>query len=151
MLLLASVRVSAGERPRNRSWPLPARLGGGLAGAAAMVAIAIPLSSAASLHESQAQARAGDLAAALGKAADARRAEPFAAAPRVQEALILEQQGRLAGAEGAALAAVDREAHQWRAWVILSRIQAERGRARAALRSYRRARALNPTSPLFEH
>jgi hypothetical protein len=150
MLLLASVLVSAGERPRSRSWPLPARLGGALATVAAMVAIAIPLSSAASLQESQAQARAGDLSAALGKAADARRAEPFAAAPRVQEALILEQQGRLGGAEGAALAAVDREARQWRAWVILSRVQAERGRARASLRSSRRARALNPTSPLFD-
>jgi cytochrome c-type biogenesis protein CcmH/NrfG len=44
---------------------------------------------------------------------------------------------------------VRREPVEWRAWTILSRIQAERGRAAAALASYRRARTLNPKSVLF--
>lgn len=146
-LLLASVLVGTGER--RQRLPVPVRLAGVAVALAAMVAIAIPLSAASSLQRSRAEARAGDLAAALGAAADARRVEPFAAAPRLQEALVLERLGDLAAAEAAARAAARREPGEWRAWAILSRLQAERGRARAALASYRRAKTLNPRSTLF--
>lgn len=148
-LLLASVLVSAGERPRRSPAPLAARLAGVALALVAMVAIAIPLSGASALQKSQAEARAGNLAAALREAADARRAEPFATAPRLQQALVLEALGRLPAAEAAARSAVGREPQEWRAWTILSRLQARQGHARAALASYRRARTLNPQSPLF--
>ena len=148
-LLLASVLVSAGERPRRRPLPLPARLAGGALALAATVAIAIPLSAAASLQSSRAAAGEGDYAAALRDATDARRVEPYAAAPRLQQGLALEAQGRLAAAEAEVRGAVRREPVEWRAWTILSRIQAERGRAAAALASYRRAKSLNPNSMLF--
>jgi len=148
-LLLASVLVSAGERTRRRPLSLPARLAGVGLALAAMVAIAIPLSTAASLQRSRADVRAGDLGAALREAADARRVEPYAAAPRLQEALVLERLGDLAAAEAAARAGARREPLEWRAWATLSRLQAARGRARPALASYRRAKALNPRSPLF--
>lgn len=147
-LLLASVLVGAGERSRREPLPRPARLAGVGLALAAMVAIAIPLSASSSLRSSQEKARAGDLGAALGEAADARRVEPYAAAPRLQEALVLERLGDLAAAEAAARGAVRREP-LWDGWLTLSRIQAERGRPRAALASYRRAKALNPRSRLF--
>lgn len=147
-LLLASVLVGAGE-PRRRPLPVSARLAGVGLALAATVAIAIPLAAASSLQRSRAEVRAGDLGAALRAAADARRVEPYAAAPRLQEALVLERLGDLAAAEAAARGAVRREPVLWSGWAILSRIQAERGRARASLASYRRAKALNPRSPLF--
>jgi len=148
-LLLASVLVSAGERARRRPLPPAARLAGVALAIAAIAAIAIPLSAAASLHGSRAAAAGGDYAAALREATDARRVEPFAAEPRLQQGLALEAQGRLAAAESALRGAVRREPAEWRAWTILSRIQAERGRAVAALASYRRAKSLNPRSLLF--
>jgi cytochrome c-type biogenesis protein CcmH/NrfG len=147
-LLLAAALVG-GEQPRRRPLPLPARFAGVAVAAAAMVAIAIPLTAAASLGRSQAEGAAGDFAAALREAADARRVEPFAAAPRLQQALVLEAQGRLAEAEAAARGAVRHEAAEWSGWVILSRLEAERGHAHAAVAAYRRARSLNPDSILF--
>jgi O-antigen ligase len=148
-LLLASVLVSAGDRTRcTPLGPLP-RLGAAGFSVAAMIAIAIPLSAASSIEQSRSQARAGDLASALGSARDARRVEPFASEPRLQEALVLESQGRLAAAAAASAEATRLEPDEWRAWVIRSRLEAERGHARAAVLAYRRARTLNPGSLLF--
>ena len=98
-LLLASVLVGAGERRRAAALPIAARLAGVAVAVAAMVAIAIPLSAASSIQKSQAAVRGGDLNTALKEALDARRVEPFAAGPRLQEALVLEAQDRLAPAE----------------------------------------------------
>lgn len=75
---------------------------------AAMVAIAIPLSAATSLAKSQAEVRASNLTAGLRDALDAQPVEPFAAAPRLQEALVLEAQHRLGAAATAASAATER-------------------------------------------
>jgi O-antigen ligase len=148
-LLLASVLVTAGGRDRRQ----PVRVGGRVAGcivaAIAMVAIAIPLSATSSVQQSQAAARSGDLGEALDKAEDAIRVEPFAAPPRLQKALVLEEQGRLGVAETAALGAVHREPQEWRSWVVLSRLQAQQGKATQALVSYRKAKMLNPRSTLF--
>lgn len=148
-LLLASVLVSAGERPRRRPLQPWVRVGGVVIAALAMVAIAIPLSSASAVRSSQASVRAGNLGAALEQAADGERVEPFAAYPRLQRALVLEQMGRLGAAEAAALGAAAREPNQWSVWVVLSRLQALRGKAHASLASYRKGRELNPRSPIF--
>lgn len=149
-LLLASVLVSTGERRRAAALPIGARLAGVAVAVAAMVAIAIPLAAAGSIQQSQADARGGNLDAALGEARDARRVEPFAAGPRLQEALVLEAQARLVPAEAAAREATRLESEKWRAWLIRSRIEAERGRAVASVAAYRKARSLNPRSLLFE-
>jgi hypothetical protein len=148
-LLLASVLVSAGERPRRRSLRPWVRAAGVAVAALAMVAIAIPLSSASAVRSSQAAVRDGKLGAALEQAADGERVEPFAAGPPLQRALVLERLARLGAAERAALEAASREPHQWTVWVVLSRLQALRGKAHASLVSYRKARALNPHSPIF--
>ncbi len=149
-LLLASVLVSAGERPRRKPLRPSVRFGGIGIAILAMVAIGIPLSSASAVRSSQAAVREGNLTTALEQAADGQRIEPFAAGPRLQRALVLEQMGRLGAAEAAAREAAAREPQQWSTWVVLSRLQALRGKPRASLASYRRARALNPQSPLFK-
>jgi hypothetical protein len=148
-LLLASVLVSAGERSRRSPTPIWLRAGGGVLAIAAMVAIAIPLAASSSLSESQAAVRRADLPLALELARQAKAVEPFAAEPHLQEALILESQGHFVPAAAAAARATEREPHEWRAWVIRSRIDAERGDARGSLAAYRRAKSLNPDSVLF--
>jgi O-Antigen ligase len=148
-LLIASTLVTAGERPRKKPVPIPVRFGGVVLAIAAMVAIAIPLAAASSLQKSQAAARGGNFSSALEHARDARNVEPYSAEPRVQEAVLLESQSRL-GAAATAIAGANRvEPNDWRAWLIKSRIEAERGNAAASLDAYRRAKSLNPRSSLF--
>jgi O-antigen ligase len=150
-LLLGSVLVGAGAAaPRGTTTSLHAqRAVFAVLALGAIAAIAIPLSSAALVRQSQDDARAEDLPAALRAARSAQNVQPGAAGPRLQQALLLETQGDLAPAAAAARAAARREPTNWRTWLVLSRIEGERGRAPAALRAYRRARSLNPRSRLF--
>jgi tetratricopeptide (TPR) repeat protein len=151
LLLLAATLVTGSSAPDRPAAPrLPLRLAFAVAAVAAIVAIAIPLASTSLVRQSEAQARAGDLPAALRAARSAQNVQPGAASPRLQEALVLELQGELAPAAAAARAATEREPTNWRTWLVLSRIEAERGRAVAAVRDYRKARSLNPHSSLFE-
>jgi O-antigen ligase/polysaccharide polymerase Wzy-like membrane protein len=152
MLLLAAVLVTAGQpQPEGArtalGWPL--RAGFAVLALAAIVAIAIPLASTTLLRQSEAEARAGDLDAALQKARSAQNVQPGSAAPRLQEALVLEERGNLELAGAAALAATDREPTNWRNWLVLSRIEAQRGHASAAVRDFRRAESLNRNFSLF--
>lgn len=157
-LLLAAVAVSGYSLPdphrrrrrtrrRNRHRALRASVAA--VALAALVAIWFPLRGATHLRQSQVDAARGDLAAALGQAQDAGDAQPYAAAPLLQEALVLERQGKLAPAATAAAEATRKEEANWRTWTILARIEAERGRVGPALRAYRRARILNPNFILF--
>ncbi len=152
-LLLAAVLVAADERPGEEGGSglkLPLRIAVALVALLAIAAISIPLASTSEVRKSEADARAGDLPAALSAARSAQNAQPDAASPRLQEALVLESQGDLAGAAAAARAATERESTNWRTWLILSRIEAELGDASASVRDYREARLLNPFSELFE-
>jgi hypothetical protein len=152
MLLLAGGLVVGGRPPGGASGALgiPARAVFAILALAAVVAIAIPLASTAFVRQSEADVREGDLAAALTAARSAQNAEPGAATPRLQQALVLESGGDLGAAADAARAAAERESTNWRTWLVLSRIEAERGRAGAAVAAYRRARSLNPRSQIFE-
>ena len=153
LLLLASLLVTARDAspPAGRAgFPLPLRIGVAVAAIAAIVAIAIPLASSSLLRQSQADARAGDLPAALAAARGAQNAQPDAASPRIQEALLLEAAGDLPAATAAARAAIDREETSWRNWLVLSRLEARQGHADAAVRAYVEAKSLNPRSPIFE-
>jgi hypothetical protein len=152
LLLLSSVLVTAGGRGGSSGasrFRLPMRAAFALAALAVIVAIAIPLASTALVRQSQGDARAGNLTAALSAARSAQNAQPDAATPRLQEALLLEARGGLSLAAEAARGATERESTNWRTWLVLSRIQAERGQVDAAVRSYRKARSLNPRSSLF--
>lgn len=151
-LILCAVLVSAEERDEHGEavgLRPPLRIAAVLIAVVALIAISAPLASTDLLRQSEAEARAGDLSAALRDARSAQNAQPDAASPRLQEALVLEAQGDLAGAAVAARAATERESTNWRTWLVLSRIEAELGDAPAAVRYYRKARSLNPFSELF--
>jgi hypothetical protein len=115
----------------------------------AAAAVALPLPAAISIRSSQESVNAGDLPRALEQAETAQHWQPYAAAPRLQEALVLERQGELGSARDAAAEAVERESSNWRNWLVLSRLEARLGNAEASVYAYRKARDLNPRSPLF--
>ena len=150
LLLLAAVLVPPRpSAPSPRRSGLVSRIGLATAAVAALIAVGIPLASTNALRRSQSQAARGNTAAALIDAQNAARVEPGAASPRLQEALLLELQGRVPAAVAQAREAVADESQNWQAWLVLSRLQAENGEPGAALAAYDRARALNPRSPLF--
>jgi hypothetical protein len=150
ILVTAAGRLPGAEGDERLELSLSRRLAFAAASAVAIVLIAIPLAATTQVRQSEADFRQGDLSAALRAARTARNVQPGAAAPRLQEALVLETRGELAAAAAAARAAAERESTNWRNFLVLSRIEAERGEAVAAVRDYRRARSLNPNSELFE-
>ncbi len=148
-LVLAAVAVAGGAE--NRSTPAWApRIAVIAVSIAALVAIAIPLGGYSAVRSSQLDAADGRLADALGEARAAQRLQPYAASPRLQQALVLEREGDFEGAVRAARQASAREVTNWRNWFVLSRLEARAGDATAALHAYRVARSLNPRSPLFD-
>ena len=119
--------------------------------AAALVAIAIPLAGTGLVQDSQADAKAGALGPAFENATDAARVEPFAGGPRLQQALVLELAGNFNRAADLAREATGKERTNWRNWLVLSRLDAARGRPVKAEKAYGKARSLNPRSPVFDH
>ncbi|HWF74396.1 MAG TPA: O-antigen ligase family protein [Solirubrobacteraceae bacterium] len=117
---------------------------------ACVIAIGIPLAAASAVSKSQAAARMGKTSSALADARSAVRLEPGAAAPQLQLALVLELQHNYAAALAAAHQATRDESQNWSDWLVLSRIEAESGQVKASVVAYRRARSLNPRSPLFQ-
>jgi hypothetical protein len=151
MLLLASVLVSArpASGPADEAPGVVARVGVALVALASIVAIAIPLAATSLLRQSESDGRAGDLGGALEAARSAENVEGGFAGPRLQQALVLEELGELDRAAAAARAATERESTNWRNWLVLSRIEAERGRASASVQAYNEAESLNPNFSLF--
>jgi hypothetical protein len=117
--------------------------------AAMIVLIALPVAGLVSVRESQADAQRNNLPSALNRAATAQKVQPYAATPQLQQALLLESAGNLAAAAVAAQNATRAERENWRTWLVLSRIEAERGHAKASVAAYRQAKSLNPKSSLF--
>jgi hypothetical protein len=150
-MLLCAVCVSrasvSGRRRLIGAWPTRGVLG--LASLAALWTIVVPLATTVEVRRSQAAAQHGRLAAALKDAADAQQVEPGAASPRLQQALLLEQLGDIRGAAAAVAQAEVRSPTDWQIWLVASRIATEQNRPHDALRDYLRAKALNPTSPIF--
>ncbi len=150
-LLLGAGVLSARRRPSfvTRRTRTGTRVALVVAALLALPAIGIPLVATSEIRSSQAAVRSGDLGAAMQDAHTAQTLEPYAATPRLQRALILESQRRFAQAALAAGEATAREPTNWQMWLVRSRIAAEAGHPSSALIYYRRARALNPTSPPF--
>lgn len=118
----------------------------------AVIALVVQLPSlvgTSTVRASQAAARRGDLEAAFARAQDGVSVEPWAGSPYVQRALILESQGRLGDALVDIRRAIAREPDEWTDRLVLARIQAERGNARAALAAFAEARRLRPRSAVF--
>jgi O-Antigen ligase len=151
LLLIAALLTSRATASRAaRPWPVPARVGIAVASLVAITAIAIPLASTSLIRQSQNAAQKGDTQTALDDARSAQNVLPDAAGPRQQQALVLETAGDFDAAAAAITGATEREPNNWRLWLVQSRIEAERGRAAAAVDDYRTARSLNPHGRIFE-
>ncbi len=139
-------REARGGRPRlGIGW----RAGVAAVSLLAIALIAISLAGLTQIRESEADVRGGDLPAALDAARSAQNVQPYAAAPRLQEALVLELLRDYAAAEAAARAAAEREPTNWRNWLVLSRIAAENGRPDASVAAFQKSRSLNPHAQIF--
>ena len=147
LLAAAVLSGTTAEADKPRAPGVGPRIAAGLVAVAALVALALPLSGAVAVRDSQGAAQRQDIPDALASATTAARVQPYAGTPQLQRALVLELDGNLAGAAAAARAAERREPTNWRPPLVLARIEAERGRVRAALAAMHRARALNKTSP----
>lgn len=110
----------------------------------AVVAIGIPLAATTALRRSESDGQASDLNGALSAARTAQRLQPGAGAPWLQEALVFEAERDYAAAAAAATNATTNEPVNWRNWLVLSRIEAERGNPQASAAAYGRVRLLNP-------
>ena len=149
------VAIAAGSEREPR--PLRAA-GGGRLGlrvavtGAALIAAAVQVPGIVAnqrLDASQDAAGAGELARSHDLAQQAIDAQPWAAAPYEQLALVEEAQGDLAGAEEDIQRAIEREKTNWRYPYLLARIQVEQGRYEVAKRTFRRGAGLRPLSPSF--
>lgn len=149
MFLAGTLLGSTGHRSsQGLNWPL--RIATIAVSILAVIAISIPLATSSLIDKSQREADQGDLSAALSSAQQASKVNPSSASAYLQKALVLEAQGNLDDAILAARKATTLEETNWRTWLILARVQAL-GDApdSAALRSYRKARSLNPDSSIF--
>jgi O-antigen ligase len=150
--VVVAAAVLAG--PALRADPGPAR-GGALraatiaVGCLAVLAGGILLVGEVKLGDSRAAVRGGDLSAAAGDAHDAAAVEPWAAAPRLQLALVRERAGDLAGARRAVREAIDRDPDRFEIWLVDTRLATRAGDIPAARRGLRRMHALSPRSPLL--
>ena len=116
---------------------------------ALIVLQAIPLVSELELRKSQAAASRGDTSAAPADAAKAHDAEPWAASPYLQYALVEEASGDFKQASVTIRRAIDRSSSDWRLWLVAARIETRAKEIALARGSIRRAIALNPRSPIF--
>jgi hypothetical protein len=150
LLLGAGIVGCRESRPReaNARWQ---RLGPrallAVLAVASLIAVAVPFAATSAYRASQGAVEAGKYSVALSDAATAQRLEPYAATPRLQRALILEALHDYRAASIAVAAATARGSTNWELWLVRARIDAEAGHARAAVRDFRRAHALNPLSP----
>jgi hypothetical protein len=101
------------------------------------------------LHNSQEAARAGDLDGARSAAEEAITLEPWSAEPRLQLALVKEEEGDLEGANAALSEAIDRAPNDWQLWFVRARIEVELGDVPAGSDALDRARELNPRAPFL--
>ena len=119
------------------------------AGAAAVAVLALPWLADREVRDSRIQALAGNAPAALDAARAAQRLTPWATSPRMQRALVLEGAGDLRAARRTIADAIARDASDWRLWLVAARIERSQGHPVAAAAALRRAKALNPRSPIF--
>lgn len=147
MLLLASVLVTAETHQSRKegspySWPPRIAMSAGCL--VAIVAISIPLASGIWIEQSQSEFRSGDSQTALNYASKADSAQPAAAEPNLQMALLLEQMGDLEAARHQARRATEDEPVNWRNWLVLSRIEAKSGRVDDSVTHFRIMMSLRP-------
>jgi len=151
VLALGGVAVGAARLSRARPkirWYGRAAIVAAAAGAAAVQVPA--LASTAAIRRSQAAERSRNAVLAFSWANSAVSAEPWAASPYEQRALVLESAGRLSAAVLDLRRAIAREPDNFVHWLLLSRVETELGHVDAAARDYVRARQLRPHASVFQ-
>jgi predicted Zn-dependent protease len=128
---------------------LPVRVAVPVVAAVALLAQVPGLVSTSNVRDSREAFDAGRTADALSDASEAIEAEPWGSAPYVQRALVEEATGGLRAAQVDLRRAIARSRLDWRSWLLLARVEAERGNVERALTAYRTARRLRPASPFF--
>lgn len=147
LVLAGAAIASTGMRVSRVGWSVRVPLA---IAALVLCLLQLPgLVSTSEIRESQSAFARGDLPAALAHANDAIETEPWASAPYVQRALILERAGRLPQSVSDLNRAADRAPNDWRIFLITARVEASRGDTPAALRAYRRAEELRPRGKFF--
>jgi tetratricopeptide (TPR) repeat protein len=151
VLALAGVAVVAARLSEDRrAWRWPIRA---VITVLALVAglVQLPgLVSSLELGRSQAAERAGQPAQALAWANHAVGSEPWSASAYEQRALVFEADGRLGPAATDERQAIAHEPTNYVHWLLVSRIDAERGRYSAALADYQQARRLGRLAAVFQ-
>jgi tetratricopeptide (TPR) repeat protein len=148
-LVCGALACAAGSTERRAALRAPARITAVLAVLACLVVQLPLLMSASEIRESREAISEGRVQEALSAADAAVGVQPWAASGYLQRALVLERAGMLGVAAREARRATTKEPTNWQTWLILGRIEAERDHLEPALRAARRARDLNPRSPLF--
>ncbi|MEA2133413.1 MAG: hypothetical protein QOC68_1322, partial [Solirubrobacteraceae bacterium] len=143
-LIAVSIAIAAAGRVRRGAFGWPARVALGLVALIVGLTQLPGMVSTAKIRSSQDAVRAGDFTTAMADAEDAVASAPWAATPYVHRGLLLERSGRLVDARADILRAMKREPTNYRHPLLLARIEAQRGRVRAALVAFRSARRLAP-------
>lgn len=138
--------VSRGRPPPRR---LPAIFVAVTLAAAVLLAEALPLIAELRLEQSRAAATRGDADTALRAALSASRAEPWAASPHVQLALLYERLGAIGQARSSIARAIEADRRDWRLWLVSARLAVKAGAVAAARDNLVRARLLAPRSQLL--
>jgi hypothetical protein len=153
-LLLGAVIVAGrDEAPATTPARRPPRIASGaivLLAVFGLAAVAVPLAGAVAIRASQNAAATGDLVDAYRDSLTAERIEPYAAEPRLQEALVLEAAGDYRPAAVAAQEATRDARTNWQAWLTLARIDVQSGMTGAGVTAFDRARALDPRNVLWQ-
>jgi hypothetical protein len=150
VLALAGVAVVGARgaaKPLRLRWPTRVVV---VALAAAAGLLQLPgLISTATIRRSQSAERSGNAGAALDWARAAVSAEPWSASAFEQRGLVLEAAGRLPGAAEDLQQATSLEPTNFRHWLVLARIEAERGALAVAVSDQARAHQLRPLARVF--
>jgi O-Antigen ligase len=143
----ATVGARGAAKPLRLRWPL--RVGVVTLAAVAGLLQLPGLISTATIRHSQDAERSGNTGAALAWARAAVSAEPWSASAFEQRGLVLEAAGQLPRAEQDLQQATSLEPTNFRHWLVLARIEAERGALAAAVSDQARAHRLRPLARVF--
>ena len=140
--------IAAAAPARRRRTPLLALRIAVPVVAVLAILVQIPgLVSTTQVRDSQASVRSGRMSQALVSANDAVEAQPWAASPYIQRALVEQSTGRVEAAAVDLRRAVRREPTNWRPWLQLSLVEAERGRVRRPCARTKRPDGCDPSRP----
>jgi len=147
-LLLAAALIGGGRTDAVGSTRSVAVLP--ILAALSLMVILPPLLNKVYIDDSQEAAAQGNVVEAIEDARSASALLPFDASSHLQRALVLQLSGEFEAAAAEAEIATERESTNWRTWLVLSRIEADRGDEAAAEAALERSEELNPRSLLFQ-